>query len=69
MMDRYSRAAVRRVGVAQGKRINQEELGQKDSQERRKMRCPSAGGKDILIRSYHPGAHSEDLPLSTHYIS
>ena len=57
------------VKVTQGKQKHWSEVIQTDSQERRNMRCWSEGGKDISMRPCHRGAHSEDLPLSAHYIS
>ena len=38
-LDRYSRAAVRGVGVALGKQTNRAELGRTHSWERRMMQC------------------------------
>ena len=46
---------VSRVGVTRGKNKHQEELRQKDSRERRKMLCHSAGGE----RSIHEAMPSK----------
>ena len=64
--DTYSGAEVSGVGVTQGKRINQAELGRKHSRERRKMRCRSEGVKYLFVRPFHQVTHIEDLSSSAH---